>query len=79
MIHAVKQDRSTRFADVPDSRLLIATAGTYEKEEQAQKWLNLVQAELPEMEISYVHLPCSIACHVGMDAAGIAIMKKEVL
>lgn len=79
MIHAIKHDRSTRFADVPDSHLLIEAAGTFETKEQAQKWLNLVQTEFPDMEISYAHLPCSIACHVGMNAAGIAIMKKEVL
>lgn len=79
MIDAIKNDRSTRFADVPDSQLQVETAGTFETKEQAQKWLHLVQTEFPDMEISYVDLPCSIACHIGMNAAGIAIMKKEAL
>ena len=29
--------------------------------------------------VSYVHLPCSIACHVGINAAGAGIVKKELL
>lgn len=78
MIEAVKQDRTTRFADVPDAQLQIETAGTFEDDAQAQKWRSLVQSEFPNLEVSYTHLPCSIACHVGMNAAGIAIMKKEV-
>lgn len=78
MIKAIHQDRTTQFADTPDSQLQIATAGTLEDEETAQKWLSLVQAEFPDIPVFYVALPCSIACHVGMNAAGAAIMKKEV-
>lgn len=78
MIEAIRHDRVTRFADIPDSRLLIETAGTFERSEQAQMWLDRMQAEFPHMEVSYTHLPCSIACHVGMNAAGTAIMWKEV-
>lgn len=78
MIKAIKQDRATRFADVPDSCLRIDTAGTLEGEEQARQWLEAVRTEFPGMEISYFHLPCSIASHVGMNAMGIGIMKKAV-
>lgn len=78
MIEAVKRDRASRFADVPDSGLTIGVAGTLESVEQAQRWEQLVKNEFPTMAGSYVHLPCSIACHVGMNAAGIGIMKKEV-
>lgn len=78
MIEAVIQDRRMRFADVPDSQLQIETAGTFESQEQARQWLSLVQEKFVDMEITYSHLPCCIACHVGMNAAGIAIMKKEV-
>lgn len=79
MIEAVRQDRTVRFADVPDSQLQMETAGTFETEEQAQRWRELVQAEFPTMPVSYAHLPCSIACHVGMNAVGAGIIKKEVL
>lgn len=79
MIEAVKQDRAARFADIPDAQLQVQTAGTFEDAQQAQRWLDLVQAEFPAMSVSYAHLPCSIACHVGINAAGIAIIKKEAL
>lgn len=78
MIEAIKQDRAERFGDVPDSQLQVETAGTFESEEQAQRWLHMVQAEFPAMPVSYVQLPCSIACHAGMNAAGIGIIKKEL-
>lgn len=79
MIKAVKHDRNTRFGNIADSQLQVEAAGTFKTEEQAKKWLSLVQTEFPNVEVSYAHLPCSIACHVGMNAAGIAIMKKEVI
>lgn len=53
------------------------TAGTFESEEMANRWRKLVQAEFPGIRVSYVHLPCSIACHVGINAAGTGILKKE--
>lgn len=79
MIEALKQDRAQRFGDVPDDQLRVETAGTFESREQAEQWRGLVQEEFPAIPVSYVDLPCSIACHVGMNAAGLAIMKKEVL
>ena len=79
MIKAVKQDRLTRFADVPDHQLRIETAGTFENEEKSEQWRQLVQSAFPSIPVSYVDLPCSIACHVGINAAGTAIMKKEAI
>ena len=78
MLEAIRRDRLTRFASVSDSKLQIDVAGTLESDEQVQRWLQLAQAEFPEMRIAYVHLPCSIACHVGVNAAGIAITKTTV-
>ena len=78
MLEAIRRDRLTRFASVSDSKLQIDVAGTLESDEQVQRWLQLEQAEFPEMRIAYVHLPCSIACHVGVNAAGIAITKTTV-
>ena len=79
MIEAIKQDRLTRFADVPDHQLRIETAGTFENEEKSEQWRQLVQNAFPSIPVSYVDLPCSIACHVGINAAGTAIMKKEAI
>ena len=78
MIDAVRQDRLTRFGDVPDSQLRVETAGTFESEDRAERWRQLVQAEFPTIPVSYVQLPCSIACHVGINAVGTGIVKKEV-
>lgn len=79
MIEAIKQDRLTRFADVPDHQLRIETAGTFENEEKSEQWRQLVQSAFPSIPVSYVDLPCSIACHVGINAAGTAIMKREAI
>lgn len=78
MIEAVKRDRTTRFADIPDEQLQVETAGTLENGEQAVRWQQMVQAEFPSITVSYSELPCSITCHVGMNAAGIGIMKKDL-
>ena len=79
MLEAVKKDRTTRFADVPDEELRVETAGTFENADKAKRWRKMVQAEFPTIKVSYVDLPCSIACHLGINAAGTGILKKEVV
>lgn len=78
MIEAIHQDRAERFKDVPESRLLIETAGTLESEELAEHWRQQVQAEFPFAKVSYANLPCSIACHLGMNSVAAVIMTEEV-
>ena len=78
MIEAIHQDRAERFKDVPESRLLIETAGTLENGELAEHWRQQVQAEFPFAKVSYANLPCSIACHVGMNSIATVIMTEEV-
>ena len=78
MIEAIHQDRAERFKDVPESRLLIETAGTLESEELAEHWRQQVQAEFPFAKVSYANLPCSIACHLGMNSVATVIMTEEV-
>lgn len=78
MIEAIHQDRAERFKDVPESRLLIETAGTLENEELAESWRQQVQAEFPFAKVSYANLPCSIACHLGMNSVAAVIMTEEV-
>lgn len=75
MIDALKKDRETRFRDIPDSELFVATAGTFDHPEQAQEWRETVQAEFPEFHVQYMPLSCSIACHVGINSAGTAICR----
>ena len=78
MIEAIHQDRAERFKDVPESRLLIETAGTLESGELAEHWRQQVQADFPFAKVSYANLPCSIACHVGMNSVAAVIMTEEV-
>lgn len=78
MIEAIHQDRAERFKDVPESRLLIETAGTLENGELAEHWRQQVQAEFPFAKVSYANLPCSIACHLGMNSVATVIMMEEV-
>lgn len=78
MIEAIHQDRAERFKDVPESRLLIETAGTLENGERAEHWRQQVQAEFPFAKVSYANLPCSIACHLGMNSVATVIMTEEV-
>ena len=78
MIEAIHQDRAERFKDVPESRLPIETAGTLENGELAEHWRQQVQAEFPFAKVSYANLPCSIACHLGMNSVATVIMTEEV-
>lgn len=73
MIDALKKDRKTRFKNIPDSGLLVATAGTFDDPLHAQEWVDTVQAAFPEFQVAYIPLSCSIACHTGINAAGTAI------
>lgn len=77
MIEALKADLSARFSDIPSKRLRIGTAGTFEKEEEASRWLDMVQTAFPESSVYYLPLSCSIACHVGINAAGIGVSVIE--
>ena len=78
MIEAIHQDRAERVKDVPESCLLIETAGTLENGELAEHWRQQVQAEFPFAKVSYANLPCSIACHLGMNSVATVIMTEEV-
>lgn len=73
MIDALRSDIQTRFSGISADRLKLGTAGTFEKQADADYWRELVQTAFPENEICYVPLSCSIACHVGINAAGIGV------
>lgn len=77
MIAAIKADISKRFPEIPPNRLQIATAGTLKRNEDAECWREQVQAAFPEQHVRYYPLSCSIACHLGADAIGIAVTVQE--
>lgn len=77
MIEAVQKDIETRFADVPPSQLVVATAGTFENPADAESWRQTVQNAFPEYDVRYSPLSCSIACHLGINAAGTGVVRTE--
>lgn len=77
MIDAIQKDWEERFSDVPKSQLRIATAGTFEKAEDAERWRGMLQSAFPDFQVKYTPLSCSIASHTGIDAAGTAIIRVE--
>lgn len=78
MIEAIHAEMETRFRQTDPALMQVETAGTFEQPEEAERWRSLVQAEFPAMSVSYAALPCSIACHVGMNACGIAVLKRDL-
>lgn len=77
MVEAVKADIASRFLEIDADRIHIGAAGTFEKEEDAGWWLELVRETFPDMKVYYSPLSCSIASHVGVDAAGIGVCVVE--
>lgn len=73
MIEAARVDVTERFAQFPPERIRIGAAGTFEKKEDAKRWEEMLREDFPEHEVYYIPLSCSIACHVGLDAAGMGI------
>lgn len=73
MVEAIKADITSRFSEIDAGRIRIGAAGTFEKEEDAGWWLKLVRETFPNIDICYRPLSCSIASHVGIDAAGIGV------
>ena len=70
---AVRYDLDTRFAGIDPSRIRIGAAGTFSKQEDADRWLETIRAHFPACDTYYNALSCSIACHVSVDAIGVGI------
>lgn len=73
MIDAIKNDIETRFSDIPAKMLRVVIAGSLQKQENIDCWLNTAQSAFPDMNIYYNPLPCSIVSHVGPDCMGIGV------
>ncbi len=73
MIEGIQSFIKTNLADVPPEKLRIGAAGTLETPEEIEHWLGLVQAAFPKSQTYYDPLSCSIACHVGIGAAGMGV------
>ena len=73
MIDAIREDISSRFADIPQDRLQVDTAGTLRTPEEIEHWRTTVQEAFPDTYVNYSPLPCSIASHVGPGCIGIGV------
>lgn len=56
-----------------------AAAGSFLKEEDAQEWKELCKKLFPNQTPHYDPLTCSIGCHVGPDAFGMALARRLAL
>ena len=75
MLEAIEEDLNTRFADVDRKQLRLGTAGTFQKQEDADQWYKMVKDTFENEidDIYYDSLSFSIGCHVGPNAIGIGI------
>lgn len=56
-------------------RLRVAAADSCSSSEDRTRWLSLVSGQLGIEEVGYTPLTCSIGCHVGADAFGMAVSR----
>lgn len=56
-----------------------AAAGSFLKEEDAAEWKSLCQELFPDQTPHYDPLTCSVGCHVGPDAFGMAVARRLCL
>lgn len=73
MVEALKNDRETRFKDIPAERLLIGTAGANLTEQEASEWKQMMEDAFPGAYVYYDPLSYSVGCHVGPKAYGTGI------
>ncbi len=73
MINAMKKDIEERFGEYPIEKINIGVAGTMRNQEDTDEWFKKVQEAFPGYRVFYNPLSCSIACHVGIDTAGIGV------
>ena len=74
MVDAVQEDVAGRFHG---RRVRIGAAGTFENPDDAEAWRARLAEAFPGIDVYYQPLSCSIACHVGIDAAGVGISCVE--
>ena len=54
----------------------VAAADSYSRPEDRSRWLSLVSGQIGIKEIGYTPLTCSIGCHVGANAFGMAVSRR---
>lgn len=77
MKDAIRTVMARDFPDCGDEDFLFAAAYTGSPEE-AQPWLEELEAEFPGHEIHMDPLSLSVACHIGPGARAVVVMKKVI-
>ena len=77
MIDSIKKDIANRFAHISTENLQIVTAGTLQKQEDVDHWLDTVKSAFPNMDVYYDPLPCSIVSHIGPNSMGVGVVVTE--
>lgn len=77
MIQLLREQLETRFWRFPREKLLIGTAGSFGSPAEENAWRAQVQKAFPKFKVRYEPLSCSISCHTGQNARGLAVMVLE--
>ena len=77
MLEAAQTDLKERFGDFPKERIRIGISGTFTNKDAEQEWIKKVKDTFPGYETDFAPLSCSIACHVSVDTAGVAVTVVE--
>jgi len=71
IIHAIRDDMENRFAG---QNVIIKGAYSSLTDEQAQDWINQLEAEFPGYKVALDPLSLNVCCHTGPGAVGAALM-----
>ncbi|MBR4446603.1 MAG: DegV family protein [Solobacterium sp.] len=74
MIEAVRNDLTTYLHARPEASIVMGVAGTLTEENAVQTVIERMKQEFPDYPVIYQPLSCSIACHTGPGAIGVAFV-----
>lgn len=74
MIEAVRSDLANYLLARPEAQIVMGVAGTLTEEDAVQTVIERMKQEFPDYPVIYQPLSCSIACHTGPGAIGVAFV-----
>lgn len=77
MIQLLREQLENKFWRFPREKLCVGTAGSFEDPKEEEAWRSQVQKAFPKFKVRYEPLSCSISCHTGRNARGLAVMAME--
>ncbi|MCR4922963.1 MAG: DegV family protein [Lachnospiraceae bacterium] len=76
LMEYLRYEIETRFPEAGKEELILATAGSFVENKDAEDWYATVKEQFPQYEIFYNHLSCSICCHTGPNSFGVSVMRR---